>query len=257
MSQLLKKMAWPMTTPKPYSFFHIAFSLTGILLAAFAADHMAKKWKRNPSKAIRVMVLCGAILAFGEIFKQLFLYVVVNHGHYDWWYFPFQLCSTPMYLCLFLPIIKRYPSIRLTFCTYLQDFCLLGGIMALLEPSGLFHPYWVLTLHGLIWHIILIFLGLYSGLSGVCGYGKREYAKSLLLLGAFCLMASGINIATKGQADMFYISPYYPVTQIFFHQISLSLGTPAGIIIYLASICLGGFLIHISMDFYKSHGRKL
>lgn len=52
----------------------------------------------SKDKSLWIMNLCGIILAFGELYKQLFLYVIVNHGKYDWWYFPFQLCSTPMYL---------------------------------------------------------------------------------------------------------------------------------------------------------------
>lgn len=41
---------------------------------------------------------------------------------------------------------------------------------------------------------------------------------------------------------MFYISPYYPITQVVFHQISLALGVIPGIGIYLISICVGAFL---------------
>lgn len=41
---------------------------------------------------------------------------------------------------------------------------------------------------------------------------------------------------------MFYISPYYPITQVVFHQISLALGVIPGIGIYLISICAGAFL---------------
>ena len=262
MSQLLKKTAWPMAIPAPYSFFHIAFSLTGILLAAFVAVCLAGRCRHNPTKSASVIAACGIILALGETYKQLFLYIVVNQGAFDWWYFPFQLCSTPMYLCLALPAVKGFPSVQQTICTYLQDFSLLGGVMALLEPSGLLHPYWVLTLHGLIWHILLIFLGLFCCLSGISGHGKREYVKTLILLGSFCLIAFSINIITKGKADMFYISPYYPVTQVFFNQISLDYGTLAGILMYLAAICLGGFLLHVSMDFLTNHsfcchGRKL
>ncbi len=255
MTELLKKTAWPMSVPKPYSLFHIVFCLSGIALAVLGANYFARKYRHNPSRVVFVMFLCGIFLSLGEIYKQLFLYVVVNQGRFDWWYFPFQLCSTPMYLCLSLPVIKKYPSLRQTVCTYLRDFCLLGGVMALAEPSGLLHPYWVLTLHGLAWHIVLIFLGLFCGLSGAAGHGIREYAKTLLLLGVFCLIAFGINIATKGQADMFYISPYYPVTQIFFNQISIRYGTAAGILLYLSAICLGGYLFHRAMDMYEMRRR--
>ena len=101
MTELLKKTAWPMSVPKPYSLFHIVFCLSGIALAVLGANYFARKYRHNPSRVVFVMFLCGIFLSLGEIYKQLFLYVVVNQGRFDWWYFPFQLCSTPMY-CLSL-----------------------------------------------------------------------------------------------------------------------------------------------------------
>ena len=64
--------------------------------------------------------------------------------------FLFQLCSVPMYLCLLLPLLQTawHGRIARAFYTFLQDYGLLGGVMALAEPSGLMHPYWTLTLHG-------------------------------------------------------------------------------------------------------------
>lgn len=253
LSDLIQKTAWPMAAPRPYSLFHVLFSAAGIVLAAGLAlwlNGFPQKHGLTEKQTLHVLVSCGLLLSFSEVYKQLFLYVVVNHGCYDWWYFPFQLCSTPMYLCLFLPFIWRYPGIRRTVCTYLQDFCLLGGLMALLEPSGLLHSYWTLTLHGLLWHILLIFIGIFCGTSKIAGRGSLEYLKTLLLLGFFCLVATAVNIATHGQADMFYISPYYPVTQIFFYQLSLRYGICAGIVLYLISLCLGGFLVHLLMENY-------
>lgn len=251
LSDLLQKTAWPMTVPKPYSLFHVLFSAVGVILAVGLALWLGgfPRKRRLPEKqSLHVLVFCGLLLFFGELYKQLFLYVVVSHGRYDWWYFPFQLCSTPMYLCLFLPFIWKHPGVRRTVCTYLQDFCLLGGLMALLEPSGLLHSYWTLTLHGLLWHILLIFIGMFCGTSDLAGRGAMEYLKTLPLLGLFCLVATAVNIATHGQADMFYISPYYPVTQIFFYQLSLRYGICAGIVLYLIALCLGGFLAHLLME---------
>ena len=135
--------------------------------------------------------------------------------------------------------MHKYSPITRTICTYLQDFSLLGGIMALAEPSGLMQPYVTLTVHGLTWHLILIFIGLYCHRCDLAGKSWQEYVKTLPLLAVFLAFASIINVATHGQADMFYISPFYPVTQIFFYQVSLLIGTGAGSVFYIFSICLG------------------
>ncbi len=260
----LRMTAWPMDTPAPYSFFHIAVSAAGVAAAFLLArlltrdtaggnmdalrptpQDIAAEPQDTSRRICRVLFVCGLLLAAGELYKQLFLYYVI-FGSYNWWYFPFQLCSVPMYLCLLLPVYRRHNKFFRTACTFLQDFCLLGGIMALAEPSGLLHPYWTLTLHGLLWHIMLVFIGLLMAFSGIPDRTRRGYLRTLPLLAVFCVIATAINVATGGAADMFYISPYYPVTQVVFYELSLRLGTAAGIVVYLASLCAGGFLCHLA-----------
>ncbi len=216
---------------------------------AAAADFSAADSAASDSRKIcRSLFICGLLLAAGELYKQLFLYYVI-FGSYNWWYFPFQLCSIPMYLCLLLPLLSRNERIFRTVCTFLQDFGLLGGIMALAEPSGLLHPYWTLTLHGLIWHILLVFIGLLLAFSRIPDRTAAGFLLTLPMLAVFCVIATVINVATGGAADMFYISPYYPVTQVVFYQISLRFGTGAGICVYVLCLCAGGFLCHLLAGF--------
>lgn len=245
----LSKTAWTMEPPRPYSVFHLSITVAGIILAMWAAHALVSR--RIP--AIRILFSCGIFLAVTEIYKQLFLYEVVYAESYNWWYFPFQLCSIPMYLCLLLPFIKKHAKVTVAVCTFLADFSLLGGIMALAEPSGLMHPYWTLTLHGLLWHVMLIFIGLFTAMSGLSGRLKKDFLKTLPLLAVFCLIATIINVAAKGVADMFYISPYYPVTQVVFDRISLRLGTYAGIAVYLVSLIAGGFICHMITSLLNRH----
>lgn len=241
---LIQETAWPMTPPAPWSAFHAAFIACGIAWAAGLTRFLCRPQSvmgSSPKSPGYILLACGMILAAGELYKQLFLYIVVNEGIYDWWYFPFQLCSTPMYLCLVFPFLPegRY---RETAAVYLQSFGFLGGLMALLEPSGLMQPYWTLTLHGLPWHILLIFIAFFSTASGLAARDSQCFLSALVLFFLFCALATAINIAARGKADMFYISPYYPVTQIIFHEISLALGTGPGIAVYLLSICGGACL---------------
>ena len=72
--------------------------------------------------------------------------------------------------------------------------------------------------------------------------------RTLPLFFLCCAIATAINLLAPGQgrADMFYISPYYPITQPVFHEIALWAGILPGNLIYLASVCLGGFLVHLA-----------
>ena len=95
---LLQASAWPIQAPEPYSAFHILLCAAGIPLAVFLARRLA----RTSTHPCGVLVICGLVLAVSELYKQGFLYFVAGQGRYNWWYFPFQLCSVPMYLCLSL-----------------------------------------------------------------------------------------------------------------------------------------------------------
>lgn len=193
----------------------------------------------------RVLFCCGLFLAASEAYKQLFLYFAVNHRHYDWWFFPFQLCSLPMYLCLALPFLKE-GQLKTVCCTFMQDFNLLGGIAALLVPEGFMGIHWSLTLHGFVWHSLLILIGGFVFLTGRSDLTRRGFFRTLPVFAVCCVIATAINIWApgNGQADMFYISPYYPTTQIIFHDIALRIGIQPANLLYLATVCLGGFVVH-------------
>jgi len=233
----LQATAWAMKPPAPYGPFHLIFTFFGVSAGILLARKLASKEHRQTDS---LLFLCGLILALTEIYKQLFIYYIENNGHYDWWYFPFQLCSIPMYLGLGIPFVPS--KLKNSFYSFIQDFGLLGGIMALAEPSGLMHPYITLTVHGFLWHFILIFMGL---ICAFYNHGKRGRPLFLFLI---CIaIATVINVLSHpyGNADMFYISPYYPNGQIVFHQISLVTGTILGNCLYLTSVLLGGFIIHM------------
>lgn len=244
---LLQASAWPIQAPEPYSAFHILLCAAGIPLAVFLARRLA----HTSTHPCGVLFICGLVLAVSELYKQGFLYFVAGQGRYNWWYFPFQLCSVPMYLCLILPLFKHMPHCRMEkcICTFMQDFALLGGVMALAEPSGLMHPYLLLTLHGFLWHFMLIFIGLYCAMTGLGGRTPGDFVSMLPLFLACVCIATFINVASHpyGNADMFYISPYYPNGQIVFHQIALTIGTAPGNLLYLAAMVLGGFICHLSL----------
>lgn len=247
--------AWPMETMAPYSFAHIAPALAGSLAAALLAWGLARSHRPESS---HVLFACGLFLAVSEVYKQGFLYTVVYDHHYEWWFFPFQLCSIPMYLCLAYPLLKAAPnqtvdrpspSQRIA-ATFIQDLGLLGGIMALAVPDGFLHPYWTLTLHGFFWHFTLLFLGLYCCLKGLSDLSRRGFLKILPLYLACGLIASAVNALVQvtvypaDYADLFYINCALPSEQPVFRQISLKFGNIWGHLAYIAATCAGAFLIH-------------
>lgn len=245
LSRLMSATAWEMTPPKPYGFFHLSFMLVGFGLSVL----LAYRLKNIGERGNRCLLMgVGIFLAVCEVYKQLFYYYHIEGGQYAWWIFPFQLCSVPMYLCILAPLVKG--RMRQGMYDFMMTYNLLGGFMAFIEPSGIIHGYWTLTLHAFIWHMSLVFVGVYlfvSGRGSRAMSGFRNATKTFLVL---CVAAFCINLlfwdASGGEINMFFVGPKNS-SLIVFKQISESLGWYVSTALYIPTVCLGAFLIFLPM----------
>lgn len=192
-----------------------------------------------------ILFLSGILLAVTELYKQLFLFYRINHQSYDWWFFPFQLCSLPMYLCLMIPFLPSGRT-KTALYTFMQDYSLMGGIAALIIPDGFCHIHWTLTLHGYLWHCLLILIGLLIYINGRSDLSRRGFLDTIPCFALSCCIATIINVWAPGhgRADMFYISPYTPSSQPVFHSLALHLGIQPANLLYLLTLLAGAAIIH-------------
>lgn len=201
---------------------------------------------RSLDSSERFLFYTGLVMAVSEIWKQWALTFILGGGTYNWWYFPFQLCSIPMYLLLLLPVFHA-SRIRRIFLTFLMDFSLLSGIGAFLDTSGMHYPLSLLTCHSYLWHLVLIAVGIFCGLSSISDHTWRGFSSSVILFTALCGAATVINltIGRSHNINMFYISPYYPMSQVIISDLTFGFPNPIRILCYLAVIVLGAFLLHL------------
>lgn len=214
---------------------------------------------RKPAYS-NVYAFCGILMLISEIWKQWTLTFVLNRGSYCWWYFPFQLCSIPMYVSLCIGIISssrikaRIPYLRThgdTICSllmaFLMDFGMLGGIFAFFDTSGMHYGYLPLTIHSFVWHILLILIGCLSGLSRKSDHSLKGYLFSALLYLVCCGTATVFNLVFYrfGIINMFYISPHFRMSQKVFCHIADMLGNGYGIAAYILASITGAGLFHL------------
>lgn len=206
--------------------------------------------------------LCGLFLALSEIWKQWYLTTVINHGTYDWWYFPFQLCSIPMYVLLILPWVKK-ELLRDSLLTFLMCYGLLGGIAVFADTSGLHYPAAALTIHSYLWHILLILIGIVAGhcyqstFKETCAPAARfrsSFLGSTVIYAICCFIASCLNslFSSVGHIDMFYINPRYPMVQIIFSNLAKYIGNTPAILLYIISTICGSLLLFLLWVFIFS-----
>lgn len=197
-------------------------------------------------KSDRFFFLCGLMMAAGELWKQWCITFLLSGGIYVWWYFPFQLCSIPMYLLLLIPAVKN-TRLKTIFYTFIMDFSLLGGIAVFFDSSGLHYELPALTIFSYSWHIILIMLGIAAGIFKKGNETLRGFLRTLPLYAAGCVLATIFNILfiSYGDLNLFYISPYFHMTQRFFKDIAFSLGDTPAAAVYIAATIFGAFLLHL------------
>jgi len=202
--------------------------------------------KTLAQKPMAIFLYSGILMLASEAWKQWCLTYMLGGGHYNWWYFPFQLCSIPMYICLILPWIK-HEKIQGALLTFLMDFGLLAGIFVFFDTSGMHYPYMPLTVHSYLWHFGLIFLGICAGCTKKADYSRAGFLKSAGIYLACSFLATLCNLAfyPYGMINMFYISPHYNMTQKVFCHIAAYFGNGAGITAYIAATILGAYLFHL------------
>lgn len=238
--ELLRLTGAPMTPPEPYGAFHITFAAVGIttvLLLAFLLRRVSERTRT------RIVFAIGVVLALGETYKQLFYPAVEGAWRAD--LFPFQLCSVPMYICLALPLCKN-ERLRTTLYTFLSTYALLGGAASYISPGTMCRPYVAMTLHSFLWHLTLIFLGVWTGMSRRQSRTVRGFFDSAALYLLLCAAAFAVNIAfhsSHPEVNMFYLGPT-PSTLPVCRAITAALGWGVNSVLYMLAVTTASLLIH-------------
>ncbi len=196
-----------------------------------------------------IFLIIGTLMTISEIWKQWYLTFRLNNGIYQWWFFPFQLCSIAMYVLIALFWVKN-TKLRTALLVFLMCYSLLGGIAVFADTSGLYYPTLSLTLHSFIWHITLILVGIMAGTECIKEHKNkifthRDFLNSTLIYLICCIIAAFMNyfFAVFGDINMFYINPDYIMSQIGFYSLVKYLGNNQVILLYIIVTICGAYIL--------------
>ena len=204
--------------PGMFSWFH--FMWLAIMIAGCIAIALTVAKKHNPKYDRIVIGIASVLLVICEVFKQLFWFEF--YGYYRFEIFPFQFCTVPIYVSIVASLVTS-EKIREVCYRFLAFLGIVGGIAVMLVPTAVLYTYFVaMSYHSMIWHSILVIMGVYLIVSR--GYGKNLkelFVPSLMFVGFVALAIIGnvlvykLHLSTDAcqpgdNLSMFYISPYYP-----------------------------------------------
>lgn len=247
-----------MEIPTNYGWFHLMF----IGITVVASVLMCVFFRNADERRVRLICLVmWIVIVVLEIYKQLMYTFAVDGGSivtdYEWEFFPFQLCSSPLYI---LPFVAFLPSGKVhdMMCAFMIAFSIFGGICVYIFPGDVFCPYIAINLQTMIHHGIQIVSGVFLA----ARYRDRLKIKYYLggavifvaMMGVAMLLNFVVTPLLRGAGidddfSMFYVSPYEPCHLPILSAIYPLVPFPVFLVIYLL-----GFMLAAVIIFYIARG---
>ncbi len=229
-----------MPTPEPYGAFHICF----VLITILSCFLLCRFFKTPTDKKLRRILLVYAIICIAfEIYKQIsFTFDVTDAGEitasYQWYAFPFQFCSIPMYVALLAALIpsKKFLHGAISF---LATFGVIAGVLVMAAPTTVFIETIGINIQTMVHHGGQVTLGLYLLIrGGACKTLRAELGGIGFFLGAvstaLLLDCTVIHFLPEGTTfDMFFLSPYFDTTLPVYVGIEPHVSFPVFVLLYV------------------------
>ncbi len=228
-----------MPTPEPYGIFHICF----VIMSALVCFLLCRFFKDPSEKTVRKILLIYSIICIGlEVYKQISFTFNVENGiitaDYQWYAFPFQFCSVPMFVALFAALVPSSCLYRACIA-FLSTFGVIAGVLVMAMPNTVFIDTIGINIQTMVHHGGQITIGLYllirakacEKLSSALG-GVAVFLSAISV--ALILNLTMIHVIPEGETfNMFFISPYFETTLPVYNTIQPKVPYPVFLFLYV------------------------
>lgn len=248
-----------MERPGLYGWFHWLF----IILTILATVYICVLCKHRTRRQVIAIVFGTAILvAVLEIYKQInYTFTVEGDAincDFQWYAFPWQFCSMPMYVGLLAGIIRK-GKVHDALCAFLATYSIFAGVCVMVYPVSVFIDTIGINIQTMICHGSMIVIGVYLLYTG---YVKMEHKT---ILKAIPVFVAGMGIAMilneiayqsglleTETFNMFFISPYCDPSLPVYSLVQEMVPYPWCLILYVAGFSVAAYLmLLISMGIRK------
>ncbi len=244
--------------PSPFGVYHLV-SVVLILALAVLMVVFRRRLPRGEKSLRRWLMLFGIGLLLLEIGKQLaYSYDPAAGWAYNWDRFPFQFCSTPIYVALVAMLLPagRFRRVLLNF---LATYSPVAGCAVLFYPSpDVFHEIIFLNIHTMLWHGAMLIFGLYLWLAEMVTPSVRTAltaAAVYLPMPCIALVLNEWEMAAGFAGDytfnMFYIARdgYCMIPVLSWFQANTPY--PVFFAAYVVTLGVGGALVTLGMGLVR------
>lgn len=250
-----------MSEPKAFGWFHLLW----IGLSLFTIFILYTRRKKHNEKQLKIVLgIYGIISLILEVLKQIawsFNYdsiIGTITWDYEWYSFPFQLCTTPTFVCLISLFLKK-GKLRDSLLSYLAYITILGSIATIFMPDSCFVNDILANIDTMWIHLGSFVVSVYILISNEVTVNIKNFKNSVIVFIVFVFLAQLLNITIYNSGvlngetfNMFYISPYFISSLPVFDVIQQNVPYLIFLVIYIFAISLGGFIIFAISKLLKS-----
>ena len=247
---ILKILDYRIEKPVVFGWFHwVWIALTILVAVALCIWH-----KRSGTEdRVRRVVMGNAIFVIIlEIYKMINYSFLESNGYafdFQWYAFPWQFCSTPMYVGLLAGIIRK-GKVHESLMAYLATFSVFAGLCVTIYPGDVFIEVLGINIQSMICHASMISVGVYLFYSGYVKLEHKTILKAIPVFAVCVTIALVLNEVVyhsgilNGEAfNMFYISPYFDSTLPIYGAVHNAVSAPWNIVIYILGFWLADYVI--------------
>jgi len=242
-----------MSTPKPFGWFHI----TCILIMLFTLLLLYKKRFKYGEEQLKLVIGIYSIIALIlEALKQLiwsFNYDSITNlitWDYQWYAFPFQFCTTPIFVCIICLFLKKN-KLRDSLLSYICFYTILGSFLTMILPNSCFTSDILVNIHTMWLHLGSFVISIYLLINNEVKILKDNFKNSTIVFIIFVLIAQLLNIIVYNSSllngeefNMFYISPYFISSLPVFNTLQELLPYFIYLFVYIISVILGANIVY-------------
>lgn len=251
---IIYALQFEMERPNCYGWFHLMWFVLSVLLILFLTLRREKDHERT-LKAVLLVYGVGALVL--ETIKQIIWsfefdpVTQIGTWDYQWYAFPFQLCTTPIIASL-LSAFLRKGALREWLLSFMAFVTILGSVATAFYPESCFVRTVLVDIHTMYLHFGSLVVSVYLLISGEVKLRFRSLLRGYGVFLISALMAELLNVSVyqsgvlQGETfNMFYISPYFISSLPVFDTIQGKVPFPLFLILYLVAIFLGAFIIYL------------
>ncbi len=239
-----------MKTPDSYGWYHLLWLALTVGLTVLLCTRFRHCRPETIEKAVFWVV---AVVALLEIYKQTVYTLSVEDGtivaDFQWYAFPWQFCSTPMYAGLLTGVFRR-GKIHDALYAYLATYVVFAGLCVMIYPGDVFTNRIGINIQTMVCHSSMIVVGVWLLATGYVPLGCRSVLKGCCVFSAAVAIAVVLNevmwysgLLGDETFNMFFISRHFPGTLAVYRVVQQVVPYPWCLLIYIGAFTLAAALV--------------